>query len=108
MNAIQHEDNSHSIFIEPGEIYLSDRLLGSDIFNGGGGGGVMGGAGGNMEEQDPELAEAIRMSLQDNAMSQPQQQQQPQNASIQEERQPTEEELEQMAIRLSLEEANPG
>ena len=50
MNAIQHEDNSHSIFIEPGEIYLSDRLLGSDIFNGGGGGGVMGGAGGNMEE----------------------------------------------------------
>lgn len=29
MNAIQHEDNSHSMFIEPGEIYLSDRLLGS-------------------------------------------------------------------------------
>ena len=52
MNAVQHEDNSHSIFIEPGEIYLSDKLLGSDIFNGGGGGGMMG-AGGNMEEEDP-------------------------------------------------------
>ena len=49
MNAIQHEDNSHSIFIEPGEIYLSDKLLGSDIFNGGGGNAMMGG-GANMEE----------------------------------------------------------
>ena len=64
MNAIQHEDNSHNIFIEPGDIYLSDRLLGSQVFNGGGG-GMMGGAG-NMEEDDPELAEAIRMSLQEN------------------------------------------
>ena len=62
MNAIQHEDNSHSMFIEPGEIYLSDRLLGSQMFNAGG--AAMMGGGGNMQE-DPELAEAIRMSLQE-------------------------------------------
>lgn len=39
------------MFIEPGEVYLSDKLLGSKIFNGGeaGGnapGGGMGGMGG--------------------------------------------------------------
>ena len=29
MGAVQQEDNSHSMFIEPGEICLSDKLLGS-------------------------------------------------------------------------------
>ena len=48
------------------------------------------------------------MSLADNGTNQQQPQQQPQNAGNQEERQPTEEELEQLAIRLSLEEANPN
>ena len=92
MNAVQQEDNSHVMFIEPGEVYLSEKLLGSEIFSMGG--GMMGGPGGNMEEEDPELAEAIRMSLQE------QQQQQPQNVQPQGdiqgaggEREPTEEEL---------------
>ena len=35
------------MFIEPGEVYLSDKLLGSKIFNGGeGGAGNAGGMGG--------------------------------------------------------------
>lgn len=72
MAAVQQEDNSHSMFIEPGEIYLSEKLLGSEVFNmGGGGGAVIGGPGGNMEEEDPELAEAIRMSLQESMQNQP-------------------------------------
>lgn len=72
MNAVQHENNSHNVFIEPGDIYLSDRLLGSEIFNGGA--PVMGGAGGGNMEDDPELAEAIRMSLQESAIQNQQQQ----------------------------------
>lgn len=32
------------MFIEPGEVYLSDKLLGSKIFNGGEAGGAPGGA----------------------------------------------------------------
>ena len=35
------------MFIEPGEVYLSDKLLGSKVFNGGeGGAGNAGGMGG--------------------------------------------------------------
>lgn len=64
------------MFIEPGEVYLSDKLLGSKIFNGGEAGGNAGGAPGmgGIEEDDPELAEAIRQSLLES-----QQQQVPQN-----------------------------
>jgi hypothetical protein len=53
------------MFIEPGEVYLSDKLLGSKIFNGGDAPGNAGGVGGigGIEEDDPELAEAIRQSL---------------------------------------------
>jgi len=40
ITTLNHEDNSHSMFIEPGEVYLSEKLLGSEIF--------MGGAAGNM------------------------------------------------------------
>ena len=58
------------MFIEPGEVYLSEKLLGSEMFNMGG--GMMGAP--NMEEEDPELAEAIRMSLQENMQQQAQQQ----------------------------------
>ena len=58
------------MFIEPGEVYLSEKLLGSEMFNMGG--GMMGAP--NMEEEDPELAEAIRMSLQENIQQQAQQQ----------------------------------
>ena len=63
----------------------------------------MGGAVGNMggvEVDDPELAEAIRMSLQE---SQANQNQNPQNQADQGgQREQTEEELEALAIRLSL------
>ena len=48
------------MFIEPGEVYLSDKLLGSKIFNGGEGGapnqGAAGGQAGGMggiEVEDP-------------------------------------------------------
>ena len=70
MAAVQQDDSSHSLFIEPGEVYLSEKLLGSEIFNMGGAGGIMGGGGANMDEEDPELAEAIRMSLQESAQQQ--------------------------------------
>lgn len=51
----------------PGE-NLSDKLLGSPILRGQGGnaGGL-----GNIEEEDPDLAEAIRMSLADSQPVQP-------------------------------------
>lgn len=53
------------MFIEPGEVYLSDKLLGSKIFNGGEAQNNAGGIGGigGIQEDDPELAEAIRQSL---------------------------------------------
>ena len=43
------------MFIEPGEIYLSDKLLGSKIFNGGEVANNAGGVGGigGIEEDDP-------------------------------------------------------
>lgn len=67
---------------------------------------------GGMEVEDPELAEAIRMSLQE-SMPQPAQNNPPANQGGQapqaegqgQQRQQTEEELEQLAIRLSLQEA---
>ena len=76
MKAIEHEDNSHSLFIEPGEVYLSEKLIGTKIFSADGGamGGPGGPAGGGMEVDDPELAAAIKMSLE---ASQPPQQSQP-------------------------------
>jgi 26S proteasome regulatory subunit N10 len=103
---VNQEDNSHSIFIEPGDIYLSEKLLGTNIFNSGGAGNV-----GGMEVDDPELAEAIRMSLQEsiqpavenNQAARQEGQAGPQGHG---EREQTEEELEQLAISLSLEEGN--
>lgn len=53
------------MFIEPGEVYLSESLIGSRIFGGGEGGQPNQGLG-NLEEDDPELAAAIRMSLEEN------------------------------------------
>lgn len=56
---LQNEDNSHCVVIQPGE-NLTDKVIGSPII-----GGQAGNAGGlnNIEEEDPELAAAIRMSL---------------------------------------------
>lgn len=39
---VNQEDNSHKIFIDPGEVYLSEKLLGTDIFMSGGGGNMGG------------------------------------------------------------------
>ena len=60
VSTIQNEDNSHALIIEPGE-NASDKLIGSPII----GGGVVPEAGGidNLEAEDPELAAAIRASL---------------------------------------------
>ena len=60
VNTIQNEDNSHCIVVEPGKI-LSDDLIASPIL-GAGAGAAMGGMG-NLEAEDPDLAAAIRMSL---------------------------------------------
>ena len=76
MNAIQHDNNSHVLYVEPGEVYLSERIVGSELLGMGGAPGMGGGNMGNMEE-DPELAEAIRMSLAESAAQQAPQQ--PQN-----------------------------
>jgi len=51
IQTVNQDDNSHRIFIEPGEVYLSEKLLGTDIFMSGGGGNM-----GGMEVDDPELA----------------------------------------------------
>ena len=104
------------MFIEPGEVYLSDKLLGSKIFNGGDAPGNAGGVGGigGIEEDDPELAEAIRQSL-----LQSQQQQAPPAAQVNQgnneqkpagemQNEPDEEELERLAIQMSLQEMNEG
>lgn len=91
MNAIQHDNNSHVLYVEPGEVYLSERIVGSEILGMGGAPGMGGGNMGNMEE-DPELAEAIRMSLAESAAQQAPQQAQnndPNMPIIQEEHQPT-------------------
>lgn len=52
MNAIQHDNNSHVLYVEPGEVYLSERIVGSEILGMGGAPGMGGGNMGNMEE-DP-------------------------------------------------------
>ena len=46
------------MFIEPGEVYLSDKLLGSKIFNGGETAGNAGGAPGmgGIEDDDPVIS----------------------------------------------------
>ena len=95
------------MFIEPGEIYLSDKLLGSKIFNGGdapNNAGGMGGIGG-IEEDDPELAEAIRQSLLESQQQQAPQQAAQQNNQVNEQKpaaemqnEPDEEEMERLAI----------
>jgi hypothetical protein len=103
------------MFIEPGEIYLSDKLLGSKIFNGGdapSNAGGMGGIGG-IEEDDPELAEAIRQSLLESQQQQQQAPQQNNQANEQKpagemQNEPDEEELERLAIQMSLQEMNEG
>lgn len=69
MNTVQNEDNSHCIVIQPGE-NICDKVIGSPIIGGSNGGNA--GAMGNIEEDDPELAAAIRMSLMENQqMAQP-------------------------------------
>jgi 26S proteasome regulatory subunit N10 len=73
MNSIQHDNNSHVLYVEPGEVYLSERIVGSELLGMGGAPGMGGGNMGNMEE-DPELAEAIRMSLAESAAQQAPQQ----------------------------------
>lgn len=96
---VQNEDNSHCVVIQPGD-NLSDKLLSSPIF---GGNGVAPGAAGNLEEEDPELAAAIRMSLMENQPAQPPAQpSQPAAQPAAADREPTEEELEQLAIQMSL------
>ena len=61
MKAVEHDSNSRVMWIEPGEVYLSDKLLGSAIFSGGDGGqanqggnapGNVGGMGG-IQVDDP-------------------------------------------------------
>lgn len=83
-------------------------MIGSPII--GGSAPVQGGAG-NLDEEDPELAAAIRMSLEESqraAQQNPAQQipqPQPSRDSAPEAnapREPTEEELEQLAIQMSL------
>jgi hypothetical protein len=101
------------VVIRPGE-NLSDRVIGSPII-----GGQAGNAGGigNIEEEDPELAAAIRMSLEESQRAVPpvpaQAQQPPQPQPSRDSQpeannphEPTEEELEQLAIQMSLEEFN--
>jgi hypothetical protein len=108
---LQNEDNSHCVVIRPGE-NLSDKVIGSPII-----GGQAGNAGGigNIEEEDPELAAAIRMSLEESQRAVPQapiqpiSQPQPSREAQPEANaphEPTEEELEQLAIQMSLEEFN--
>jgi len=59
ITTLQSDDNSHCIVARPGE-NLSDKLIGSEIFGGNGGNqGEME----NLDEVDPDLAAAIRMSL---------------------------------------------
>lgn len=72
VNTIQNEDNSHCIIVEPGKI-LSDDLISSQIL-GGGAGAAMGGME-DIEAEDPELAAAIRMSLEEAQRGQPPQEQ---------------------------------
>lgn len=57
VNTIQNEDNSHLVITKPGE-NISDKLIGSSIF-----GGAPPNIGGAQEIDDPDLAAAIRMSL---------------------------------------------
>lgn len=42
IQTVNQEDNSHKIFIQPGDVYLSEKLLGTDIFMSGGGGNMGG------------------------------------------------------------------
>ncbi len=49
MKSVEHEDNSHSLFIEPGQVYLSEKLIGTKIFSADGGSIVPG----NAEVDDP-------------------------------------------------------
>lgn len=60
VNTIQNEDNSHLVVAKPGE-NISDKLIGSNIF-----GGAPPNMGAGVEEiDDPDLAAAIRMSLEE-------------------------------------------
>ncbi|KAI8053431.1 hypothetical protein BDF22DRAFT_684629 [Syncephalis plumigaleata] len=75
INNVNSGDNSHLVTIPPGPHLLSDALLSSPIVSGGGpgssGGMGLGGRGGNdfefgiNPEDDPELAMALRISLQE-------------------------------------------
>ena len=42
LTTLNHKDNIQSMFIEPGEVYLSEKLLGSKIFMWGVAGGNIG------------------------------------------------------------------
>eukprot|EP00761_Pharyngomonas_kirbyi_P011740 gb/GECH01011766.1/.p1 GENE.gb/GECH01011766.1/~~gb/GECH01011766.1/.p1 ORF type:complete len:385 (+),score=156.11 gb/GECH01011766.1/:1-1155(+) len=69
INAVNSNDNSHIVTVPPGPHILSDILLSSPIVEGEGGSaaGASGGASGDFvnEEEDPELAMALRLSLQE-------------------------------------------
>ena len=80
-----NEDNSHCLVVEPGEI-MSDKLIACPIVGGAAGGAPAAGGLDNLEAEDPELAAAIRASLEEanqgapaaQAPSQPSQVPQPQ------------------------------
>jgi 26S proteasome regulatory subunit N10 len=73
VSTIQNDDNSHCLIVEPGEI-LTDKLIGSPIVGGAAGQGAA--QFDNIEADDPELAAAIRASLEEAQQAQPQPQQQ--------------------------------
>ena len=50
MKSVENEDNSHFLFIEPGQVSLSDKLIGTKIFSADGGSMV---PGGSAEVDDP-------------------------------------------------------
>lgn len=85
VNTVMNEDNSHCLVVEPGEI-MSDKLIACPIVGGGAGGAPAAGGLDNLEAEDPELAAAIRASLEEanqgapaaQAPSQPSQVPQPQ------------------------------
>jgi len=64
--AVNASDTSNLVIVEPGPVLMSDTVRNSKICGGGDGGGG-GGDGGDFDlaEQDPELAMAIRISMEE-------------------------------------------
>jgi 26S proteasome regulatory subunit N10 len=71
INSVVSDDNSHLVTIPPGPHLLSDMLLTSPIVSAGGEMGAIGGGGGDTDfpgvdaNLDPELAMALRISLEE-------------------------------------------